>query len=79
MEREYGGGDVVVLFENSGHGVCDREVGSCGLGEGSLVPFGDADERMLGSEFEGKYGVTEVVPVYYELGVANKADQLGDG
>lgn len=54
-------------------------MGGCGPGEGPLVPFGDADEGVLGTEFEGKDGVAEVVPVYYELSVADEADQLGDG
>ena len=79
VEREYGGGNVVLLFQNSGHGVCYGEVGSGGLGEGPLVPFGDADQRVTGSKLKGKYGVAEVVPVYNELGVADEADQLGDG
>jgi len=53
-----------------------RVRGACG---DVFVRLRETDDGVPSAEFEGEKGPAEVVPVDYEGGVADEADEFGDG
>lgn len=71
-------GDAEIAGKRGGHGGCYGEVKVCAAGEEGFVGVGDADDRIAAGDFESEYGPAEIVPVDYELRIAEKTDERGD-